>query len=64
MCNDDFRWLISDITDEDLANAYEQYMDAKGTRWFSAIYWEANRRGLTLCDLEEILIRIQSHSAH
>ncbi len=38
----------------DLALAYIQYMDNTGSQYFSEIFWEANRRGLSLDDLEEI----------
>ena len=39
-----------------LAEAYERQMDNPGSMYFSEIFWEANRRGLTLDDLEQILI--------
>ena len=53
----DFAWFLQDSTDEVLADAYEQYMDDTGSAWFTDIFWEANRRGLSLNDLEQILQR-------
>ena len=53
----DFTWYLQDASDEVLADAYEQYMDNQGSAWFHDIFWEANRRGLTLDDLEQILLR-------
>ena len=44
------------VSDSDLAEAYILYMDNPGSSYFSEIFWEANRRGLTLDDLEEIFI--------
>ena len=44
------------VSDSDLAEAYIQYMDNTGSSYFSEIFWEANRRGLSLDDLEEIYI--------
>ena len=41
--------------DIELAEAYEQQMDNQGSMYFAEIFWEANRRGLTLNDLEQIL---------
>ena len=55
----DFAWFLQDSTDEVLADAYEQYMDNQGSAWFSDIFWEANRRGLSLNDLEQILLNKQ-----
>ena len=55
MSTDDFAWFLQDLSDQDLAAAYEQYIDNPGSMWFSEIFWEANRRGLTLTDLEELL---------
>ena len=52
----DFAWFLQDSTDEVLADAYEQYMDNQGSAWFTDIFWEANRRGLSLNDLEQILL--------
>ena len=52
-----FTWYLQDASDEVLADAYEQYMDNTGSAWFHDIIWEANRRGLTLDDLEQILLR-------
>ena len=51
----DFAVALQDLSDAELAAAYEQYMDNTGTCWFTDIFWEANRRGLSLTDLEEIL---------
>ena len=51
----DFEWFLQDLSDEALADIYEQYFDATGTMHFTSIFWEANRRGLSLTDLEEIL---------
>lgn len=51
----DFEWFLQGISDEDLADAYEQYFDSPGSMHFTCIFWEANRRGLSLTDLEEIL---------
>ena len=56
----DFAWFLQDSTDEVLADAYEQYMDNQGSMWFHDIFWEANRRGLSLTDLEQILLRNKS----
>ena len=44
------------VSDSDLAEAYIQYMDNPGSSYFSEIFWEANRRGLSLDDLEQIYI--------
>ena len=41
-------------SDLELAEAYVQYMDNPGSMYFSEIFWEANRRGLSLDDLEQI----------
>ena len=38
-----------------LADLYQQYFDNPGSMHFTSIFWEANRRGLSLTDLEEIL---------
>ena len=46
---------LQDCPDLELAEAYEQYMDSPGSMYFAEIFWEANRRGLTLDDLEQIL---------
>ena len=51
----DYEWFLQDLTDECLADLYQQYMDSPGSMHFTAIFWEANRRGLSLNDLEEIL---------
>ena len=51
----DFAVALQNLSDAELASAYEQYMESASTRWFSEIFWEANRRGLSLVDLEEIL---------
>ena len=50
----DFAWYLQDLSDEDLADLYIQYIERTNTAWFSEIFWEANRRGLSLDDLEEI----------
>ena len=52
-----YAWYLQDASDEVLADAYEQYMDNRGSAWFHDIFWEANRRGLSLDDLEQILLR-------
>ena len=52
----DFSWYLQDVSDYVLAETYEAYMDDRGPKHFSEIFWEANRRGLTLDDLEQILI--------
>ena len=44
------------VSDSDLAEAYIQEIDNPGSCYFSEIFWEANRRGLSLDDLEEIYI--------
>lgn len=43
-----------DFTDDQLADAYVHYMDATNTSYFSEVFWEASRRGLSLNDLEAI----------
>ncbi len=43
-----------DFSDDQLADAYVQYMDATNTHHFSEIFWEASRRGLSLDELEGI----------
>ena len=58
----DFALFLQDQPDEVLADAYEQYMDDRGSRWFHDIFWEANRRGLTLDDLEQIFINSLNNS--
>jgi len=50
----DFMYYLQDLSDEDLADLYVQYIDGTGTAWFSEIFWECNRRGLTLDELEGI----------
>ena len=50
----DFAWYLQDLSDEDLADLYIQYIERTNTAWFSEIFWEANRRGLSLDDLEGI----------
>ena len=52
---EDYAWFLQDLSDQDLAAVYEQYFDNPGSMWFSEIFWEANRRGLSLTDLEELL---------
>ena len=47
---------LQDAPDLELAEAYEQYLDVPGSMYFAEIFWEANRRGFTLDDLEQILI--------
>ena len=49
----DFTWYLQDISDAVLADTYEAYMDDRGHDHFSEIFWEANRNGLTLDDLED-----------
>lgn len=51
----DFAWFLQDVSDLVLADIYQQYMDDTGSMWFTDIFWEANRRGLSLTDLEELL---------
>ena len=52
---ENFAWYLQDASDEVLADAYEQYIDNPGSMYFTEIFWEANRRGLSLDDLEQIL---------
>ena len=47
---------LQDCPDVELAEAYAQYVDSPGSMYFAEIFWEANRRGLSLDDLEEIYI--------
>ena len=42
------------VSDVELAEGYVQYCNAPGTNWFSEIFYEAQSRGLSLEDLEEI----------
>ena len=42
-----------------LAEAYAQYIDSPNSMYFTEIFWEANRRGLALTDLEQILLNNQ-----
>lgn len=51
----DWAIVLQDLSDSELASAYERYMESTTSRWFTEIFWEANRRGLSLTDLEEIL---------
>lgn len=51
----DYEWFLQSLCDKQLAIAYEFYMDNPGHYHFTEIFWEANRRGLSLNDLEEIL---------
>ena len=51
----EFSWYIEDISDLALAQTYLMYIEERSTDRFSEIFWEANRRGLTLDDLEQIL---------
>ena len=51
----DYEWFLQDLSDECLADMYQQYFDNPGSMHFTSIFWEANRRGLSLTDLEEIL---------
>ena len=46
---------LQDCNDLELAEAYELQMDNQGSMYFAEVFWEANRRGLTLDDLEQIL---------
>lgn len=50
----DFSYYLEDLSNTDLADLYIQYIERTNTAWFADIFWEANRRGLTLDDLEEI----------
>ena len=50
----DFSYYLQDLSDADLADLYIQYVERRNTAWFSDIFWEANRRCLTLDELEEI----------
>ena len=50
----DYAVALQQLTDLELAEAYVDYMDDTGSCWFTDIFWEANRRGLSLTDLEEI----------
>ena len=50
----DFAWYLQDLSDADLADLYIQYIERTNTAWFSEIFWEANRRGLSLDELEGI----------
>ena len=50
----DFAYYLQDLSDADLAELYVQYIERRNTAWFSDIFWEANRRGLTLDELEGI----------
>ena len=52
----DFMYYLQDLSDADLAELYNQYIECRNTSWFSNIFWEANRRGLTLDELEGIWI--------
>ena len=51
----DYEIFLQGLTDTELAEMYQQYMDNPGHMHFTEIFWEANRRGLSLTDLEEIL---------
>ena len=51
----EFQDLLCGLTDLELAQAYEQYMDSTNSMSFTAIFWEAESRGLLLTDLEELL---------
>ncbi len=51
----EFQEHLCGLTDLELAQAYEQYMDSINTTSFTAIFWEAESRGLLLTDLEELL---------
>lgn len=53
----DFAWYLQDLSDADLADLYIQYIERTNTAWFSEIFWEANRRGYSLDDLEEIHLK-------
>ena len=53
---EEYAIALQDCPDLELAEAYEQHMDHPGSMYFAEIFWEANRRGLTLDDLEQILI--------
>ena len=46
---------LQGVDDLALAEAYERQMDNTGSMYFAEIFWEANRRGLSLDDLEQIL---------
>lgn len=59
MNRDDFEWFIQDQTDTGLALAYADYLDSPGSHYFSTIFWEADRRGLSLADLEQLLINYE-----
>ena len=51
----DYEFFLQDLSDFELAKAYESYIDNPGHYHFTEIFWETNRRGLSLTDLEEIL---------
>ena len=51
----DFSWYLQDISDLALAETYLLYIEERSTDKFGDIFWQANRRGLTLDDLEQLL---------
>ena len=51
----EYQYVLSEFTDYELALAYQEYMDDKGSTHFTAIFWEADSRGLFLTDLEDLL---------
>ena len=52
----DYECFLQGLSDYELALSYEQYMDNPGHFHFTEIFWEANRRGLSLNDLEGLLV--------
>lgn len=53
--SEEYAIALQGCDDIELAEAYERQMDNPGSMYFAEIFWEANRRGLTLNDLEQIL---------
>lgn len=51
----DYAIALQQLTDLELAEQYEAHMDNCGSTWFTEIFWEADRRGLALTDLEGLL---------
>lgn len=52
---EEYAIALQGCSDLELAEAYERHMDNQGSMYFTEIFWEANRRGLFLTDLEGLL---------
>ena len=52
----DYQLSLRLLEDKDIAKLYQQYIDAPGSRWFSDICYELDRRQMSLEQVEELLL--------